>query len=305
MPREIDVIGVPSSAGAHGPGQEKAPAALRAAGLLDALKAGGLKVGEPGDLLMARFAPDPAHRKSQNAARVREVADRVADAVDGSLRRGKLPLVLGGDCSITLGVMSGVARSKPDLGLLYFDGDADLATPQTTRSGIFDSMVIGHMIGGGEERVARIGPRYPLLSEDRIVLFGFLPYELERDELDYLRQSPMLQYPAPALQHPPVKQAEEALARLEKTASSIVLHFDVDVMDSAEIPLANWPHYEALSLDDAMQALEIFVGSDKLTAIVITEINPDHDPDGLLMGRFVAGLSRALRPLAVQAPTGK
>ncbi len=298
MLREIDVIGVPSSAGAHGPGQEKAPAALRNAGLLEKLKAGGLKVADALDLPLVRFAPDPAHRKSQSAMRVREVALRVADAVDRSVRGGKLPLVLGGDCSITLGVVSGLARSKPDLGLLYFDGDADLTTPSTTRSGIFDSMVMGHMIGGGDEQVARIGPRYPLLSEDRIVLFGFLPYEMEADEQTQLSRSPILQYPAPSLGRPPLSQAREARERLEAKASSIVLHFDVDVMDSAEIPLANWPHYEALSLDDAMQALTVFVGSDKLAAMVMTEINPDHDPDGLLLRRLVDGLSRALRPLA-------
>jgi arginase len=69
-------------------------------------------------------------------------------------------------------------------------------------------------------------------------------------------------------------------------------------MDSAEIPLANWPHYGALSRDEAMASLEVFVSSPKLAAVVITEINPDHDPDGSLMARLIDGLGRALRPLA-------
>ena len=143
----LGLIGVPSSAGAHGPGQEKAPGALRQAGLLGALRETGLTVEDLGDLPVTRFQPDPANRKSQSLSRVvmvaRQVADRVATAVDRDL----VPLVLGGDCSITLGVVAGLLRRQPDLGLMYFDGDADLTTPDTTHSGIFDSMGVAHLIG--------------------------------------------------------------------------------------------------------------------------------------------------------------
>src|ERR1700719_2596164 len=82
----LGLIGVPSSAGAHGPGQEKAPAALRQAGLLGALREAGLTVEDLGDLPMTRFEPDPAHRKSQSLSRVvavaRQVAERVTTAAD-------------------------------------------------------------------------------------------------------------------------------------------------------------------------------------------------------------------------------
>src|ERR1700682_6465099 len=175
----LGLIGVLFSAGAHGPGQEKAPAALRQAGLLGALREAGCPVEGLGDLPVTRFEPDPAHRKSQSLSRVvavaRQVAERVASAVDLNL----VPLVLGGDCSITLGVVAGLLRRQPDLGLIYFDGDADLTTPETTHSGIFDSMGAAHLIGKGAPELAHIGPRFPLVPEDRIVLFGFQPYEIE------------------------------------------------------------------------------------------------------------------------------
>jgi arginase len=97
---------------------------------------------------------------------VRQVADKVEAAVDRDL----VPRVLGGDCTITLGVVAGLLRRQPDLGLIYFDGDADLTTPETTRSGIFDSMGVSHLIGGGAPELAHVGPPFPLLSQDRIVL---------------------------------------------------------------------------------------------------------------------------------------
>ena len=295
------LIGVPSSAGAHGPGQEKAPSALRTAGLLGALREAGLDVEDLGDLPVARFAPDRAERKRQSQSQVVKVARQVADAVASAVERELIPIVLGGDCTITLGVVAGLLRHQPDLGLIYFDGDADLTTPETTHSGIFDSMGVAHLIGAGDPDLAHIGPRFPLLEQDRIILFGFHPYEIEPDESRVLASSPMAKYPVTSMDGRPVELAAQARARLEERARAIAVHFDVDVMDSAEIPLADWPHYDALSFGDAMRCLSVFVGSPKLAALVVTEINPDHDPDGLLVRQFVDAFAGAMRPVAANA----
>jgi arginase len=295
------LMGVPSSAGAHGPGQEKAPSALRTAGLLGALREAGLEVEDLGDLPVARFKPDPAHRKRQNQSLVVKVARQIADAVAVAVERDLVPLVLGGDCTITLGVVAGLLRRQPDLGLIYFDGDADLTTPDTTRSRIFDSMGVSHLIGEGDPELAHIGPRFPLLPQDRIALFGFQPYEIEPEESRLLEQTAMLRYPVTSLDDRPVELAAEARGRLEERARAIVVHFDVDVMDSSVFPLANWPHYDALSFGDAMRCLSVFVGSPKLAALVVTEINPDHDPDGLLVRQFIDAFADALRPVAASA----
>jgi arginase len=295
------VIGVPSSAGAHGPGQEKAPSALRKAGLLGALREAGLDLEDLGDLPVTRFAPDRANRKQQSQSRVLKVARQVADAVAGAVERDLIPFVLGGDCTITLGVVAGLLRHQPDLGLIYFDGDADLATPEATHSGIFDSMGVSHLIGNGDPELAHLGARYPLLPEDRIVLFGFQPYEIEPEESRVLETSALVQYPVTAMDDRPVEFAAEARARLEERARAIAVHFDVDVMDSAEIPLADWPHYDALAFGDAMHCLSVFVGSPKLAALVVTEINPDNDPDGLLVRQFIDAFADAMQPVTANA----
>jgi arginase len=297
----LGLIGVPSSAGAHGPGQEKAPAALRQAGLLGALRETGLEVDDLGDLPVTRFTPDPANRKRQSLPRVIKVVRQVADAVAGAVERDLIPLVLGGDCTITLGVVAGLLRRQQDLGLIYFDGDADLTTPETTHSGIFDSMGVAHLIGEGATELAHVGPRFPLMPQDRIVLFGFQPYEIEPQEARLLEKSAMVPYSVTSMGDRPVELAREALARLEEHAPAIAVHFDVDVIDSAEIPLANWPHYDALSFGDAMHCLSAFVGTSKLAALVVTEINPDHDPNGLLVRQFIDAFADALRPVAANA----
>src|ERR1700682_961873 len=296
---KLGLIGVPSSAGAHGPGQEKAPVALRKAGLLGALREAGIEVEDLGDLPVTRFQPDPANRKRQSRSGVIKVARQVADQVATAVERELVPLVLGGDCTISLGVVAGLVRGRPDLGVMYFDGDADMTTPETTHSGIFDSMGVSHLIGEGDPEVAHLGPRFPLVPPDRITLFGFHPYEVEPNEQRLLDKSAIALYPVTSMGDRPVERAAEALTRLEERVRAIAVHFDVDVMDSAEIPLADWPHYDALSFGDAMRCLRVFVGSRKLAALVVTEINPDNDPDGLLVRQFIDAFAEAMRVRAL------
>src|SRR5580692_6177497 len=135
--RRVSILGVPTSAGSHNPGQEKAPAAWRAAGLIGELRAAGLDVEDRGDLPEAPYRPVLPVDGLRDVDRVVEVAAIRAD--------GRLPLVLGGDCTITLGALAGFG----DGGLVYFDGDADLTTPERSVSAVADTMGMTHMLGGG------------------------------------------------------------------------------------------------------------------------------------------------------------
>src|SRR5437773_1821049 len=77
---------------------------------------------------------------------------------------GRLPLVVGGDCTITLGVISGFRRQHPDVGLVYVDGDADVGVPDSGGSGIFDSMGISHLLGRGAPELTGLAGAVPLLD---------------------------------------------------------------------------------------------------------------------------------------------
>jgi arginase len=290
----FELIGVPTSAGAHGPGQEKAPVALREAGLVEALRAVGLDLDVGSDLPVTRFQPDTEHRKQQSIGRVTAVATQVAGRIEAR-DRGRIPLVIGGDCTITLGVISGLLRGMPDdLGLLYLDGDIDLNTPATTRSGILDGMGIAHVIGLADDALSAIGPQQPLLPDERILLFGYDPAEQDAVQLETLERRKIFRYTSTAVRDDPKATARQALDQLQRHAKRVVLHFDVDVIDSTEVPLGDFPHFNAgLSFDNAMTCLNVFLATPSLAAFVITEINPDHDPDGRLVRKFVQRLAGA------------
>jgi arginase len=296
---QVALLGVPTSAGTHGPGQERAPWALRRAGLARRLEAAGITVHDEGDLPLAMYraaVPDPRQRDLDGVV---TVARRVAGKVQELLGRGMTPLVLGGDCTITLGVVAGFVRHDTDVGLLYFDGDADLSTPATTGSGVLDSMVVAHLLGEGAPELAGLGPRVPLLPADRLLLFGYDdPDDLGEAQQALLARHAPAAWPAARIREVlggPRAAAVDALAELEARAGTVVVHFDVDVVDSGDLPLANFPHFgQGLTLADALACLEVFLAGPRLGGLVVTEVNPDHDPDGEQLGRLVDGLAGAL-----------
>jgi arginase len=293
------LIGVPTSLGAHGPGQEQAPGALRRAGLVERLAAAGVELHDQGDLPVARYPGSAGDPRQRNLDAVVQVAGRVADRVQAALDQGLRPLVVGGDCTITLGVVAGFARRGADLGLVYFDGDADLSTPATGRSGVLDSMGVAHLLGQGAPALAQVGPRVPLLAAERLVLFGCEAGELgDERHRELAGRLAGHAWPAERIRAAaggPPAAASAALAELEPRVGTVLVHFDVDVVDSGDLPLANFPHFgQGLTLAEALACLEVFLAAGNLGGLVVTEVNPDHDPDGSQLPRLVDGLAAAI-----------
>lgn len=298
MKHTIALIGVPSSAGAHWPGQEKAPQYLRDVGLVSYLENAGLDIMDYGDLPLVRFRPDKLHRHQQNLGTVVEVANRVADQIELALTKNNLPFVIGGDCTIGLGVLTGFLRQDNNLGLLYFDGHVDLNTPVTSPSGILDSMGMAHILGevGTADELSHIGEQFPLMSEDRIVLFGYNPSEINTQEKFLLTQRRLQQYPLPEIQEKTAQAARDAVQYLEERVKRFVVHFDVDVIDFTDMPMADVPQFsQGMMFLEVMACLSVFASSPKFGGLTITEFNPDHlDPDNADAITFINGLTKAL-----------
>ena len=300
------LIGVPASAGAHHGGQERAPDALRAAGLADRLRATGESVRDTGNLPGAAFAVDRDHPGQRNLAAVtrvaRQVADAVADAVADPAHPGQLPLVVGGDCTITLGVIAGFRRRHPDVGLVYVDGDADLGTPDSGGSGIFDSMGISHLLGRGAPELTGLAGQAPLLDPARLALVGGDPRETDDAGRKFLAAQGVSFQEAPELIADPAGSAARALAAIEAASGPVVVHFDVDVIDSGELPLGNFPHYgSGVRVEHVIACLQVLRQHPSFAGLVLTEVNPTHDADGTLLGRLVDAL---VTGLASENPAG-
>jgi arginase len=296
MVGELGLLGVPSSAAAHGPGQEKAPAALRRAGLPERLVAAGVHVVDYGDLPVVRWRPDPDQRRPHNLQAVVGVLRETSGRVGEILSDGRVPLILGGECSVTIAVMSAFRDSGVEPALLYVDGGVDLFTPATNPTGIIDSMGVAHLLDepGTAPELAGLGPSRPLLRDDRLLLFGYTDYP--GAEHDVLVRRNLAGLPAGQIRGRPEQAAEEALARLRSSADRFLLHLDVDVVDFLDLPVADIPlHNEGLTFDEAMRCLAVFARHEDLAGLVIAEFNPDHGAeDGSTTDTLVRGLVGAL-----------
>ena len=293
--RALSLLGVPTTAGSHHAGQERAPAALRAAGLVERLRAAGADVEDRGDLTVRRHRPTPPVDGVRDLDRVVGVVGEVEAAVGEIAGGGRLPVVLGGDCTVTLGVVAGLARHT-DVGLVYVDGDADLDVPAASASGVLDTMGVTHLLGDGAPALAGVGPRHPLLPPDHLELFGFDPGELDTGQWTRLVEHRLSATPAAVVRQDPVARAEAARRRLEASAAAVLVHLDVDVLDTGAFPLADYPHSAGLALTEVAAALAVLCGGDRFAGLVLTEVNPDHDPDGDLLPQLVEVLTAALVP---------
>jgi arginase len=94
----------------------------------------------------------------------------------------------------------------------------------------------------------------------------------------------------------PAGQARAALAYLERRVGAYLVHLDVDVLHTGMFPLANFPHFAGLTLDQVAAGLNEFAGGEKFGGLVITEVNPDHDPSGQVLRALAALVTRALAP---------
>jgi arginase len=298
MRRPIALIGAPTSAGAFAPGQEDAPAALRATGLVEALSAAGREVRDRGDTQHFRWRVDHEEPLAMNVDAVVRGVQEVAARVEAALRDGELALVLGGDCTVGVGTVSGAVAASAEPRLVYLDLHADLNTPPSVPDGALDWTGVAHMLDvpGADPRLARAGPRRPLLRDDDVVLLGHGPAQSTPAESELVASRGLATIDVAALAAAPREAARRAVDRATAGGRAFLVHFDVDVIDFADVPLSeNTGRGTGVPFATALAALEVLAAGDAPLAITVTELNPHHGaPDGSDVARFARALVRAI-----------
>jgi arginase len=275
----IGVIGVPTSAGAFAPGQEDAPAALRAAGLVEALPG----ATDHGDRERFRWRPDRERPYAQNLDQVIEIVQDTARRVGDAAAQGEFTLVLGGDCTVGIGTVAGRLGPGGRVGLVYLDLHADLNVPRSVRPGALDWMGMAHMLGeeGTEQRLVEAGPRTPMLEPDQVVLLGWGPDQAQPREREAIERLNLTTVPCEEVDADPRTAAENALQALDGHAERILVHFDVDLVDFTDTPLSeNTGRNEGLPYATAITALHTLLEDPRIVGLTLTELNPHHTEEG-------------------------
>ena len=268
--------------------------ALREASLAWRMRKAGIHVLDHGDLPTRRWRPDAGHPRSQNLDAVVANAMEVADAVRKAKGMGEIPLVLGGDCTVGIGTVAGHLPSDERIGLVYFDLHPDLNGPDSVEEGALDWMGVAHMLGEitALPALRDFAPRQPMLDGNQVLLFAHEPKHATPWELDAIERLSLAGIGLDRVKDSPVDAATEAVAHAERTWDRMLIHFDVDAVDFTDAPLSeNTGRNSGLALSVAFAALGTLVRSRQLSALTITELNPDHGAeDGSTITRFVEGL---------------
>jgi arginase len=295
---KLALIGAPTSAGAFAPGQEKAPDALRQAGLVERLTAAGIVVHDLGDTPRFRWTPDPAAPSAQNVDVVSGGAADVARLVEKAYGSADVVLVLGGDCTIEFGTVSGMLGLNERIGLVYYDMHPDLNVPSSVHDGTLDWMGTAHMLGvdGSDDRFSRSGPRHPLLEPEQVFLFGWRPEQSRPWELEQIERLGLDGIELKEVAADPEGAAAKALEYMAARFDRVLVHFDVDIVDFVDAPLSeNTGRNIGLTLDRAMTGLHALMSDAVVATLTVTELNPDHGAeDGSTLRSFTERLVDAL-----------
>jgi len=277
----VDIIGVPLDLGADRRGVDMGPSALRIAGLGDRLAALGYAVTDRGNLEApvreTRHPGDPGKKYIDDIA---AVCRRLFETAATSLTAGALPLVLGGDHSLSAGSVAAsaaAARQRDErFGLLWIDAHGDMNTPRSSPSGNVHGMPLAALLGPAPAELSAIGGVSPAVDAARTVLIGVR--NLDPAERGHVVASGIHVFTMKDVDRLGMATvAERALELAGRDTDSLHVSFDLDVCDPSIAPGVGTPVRGGLSYREAHLVMETVADSGRLRALDLVELNPTLD----------------------------
>ncbi|MFC3743205.1 arginase family protein [Paractinoplanes deccanensis] len=284
------LLGAPWDSSGLRRGEERAPTALRRAGI------GRLAAVDRGDA-----ATVISSSRRDEATGVRALADTVAAARElaGVLWRrekGRRPLVVGGDCSLLLGVFAGARAALGDVGLWMADGHPDFLDPPSSETGETADSQLAVLTGDGPAELVGLGGAAPMVAAEHVALLGHRTAGLDAASAAELARVPdgLFAVDALAVAGDPHGAGRRAAAWGEELGLPMWLHLDVDVLDPAVLPAVTYPQPGGPDLDQLAAMLTPLAASPRLAGVSIADFRPDLDPGGEHAARLVTLLERIL-----------
>jgi len=259
--------------GAGRRGVDMGPSAIRLAGLEGSLEGLGYAVQDLGNIEV----PVPEALANQNGL---HYADPIAEACRQTFLKlegtpeGVFPIALGGDHSVSMGTVSGVARGART-GVLWIDAHADLNIPETSPSGNIHGMPLAHLLGRGDARLLEVWGGGAIIRPEDVVFIGLR--SLDPAERAFIRDAGIRAYTMKEIDRRGIATvAEEALSHL-KGVSRLHVSFDADVLDPSVAPGVGTPVSGGLTYREAHLLMELLADAEVVTSLDLVEVNPILD----------------------------
>jgi arginase len=278
--RQASLIGAPTDVGASDRGASMGPEALRVAGLQIALRERGLEVFDFGNLSGPANPWQPPHEGYRHLAQVVHWNRAVHDAVFAELRLGRLPILLGGDHSLSIGSIGAVARRCREEGrklrVLWLDAHADFNTSELSPSGNIHGMPLACLCGFGPRELVEIGGgAAPAIAPSCVRQIGIR--SVDDGEKRFVHDQGLDVFDMRHIDEMGMRQTmEHALSGLDSD-THLHVSFDVDFLDPDIAPgvgttVAGGPTYR-----EAQLCMEMIADTRRLGSLDIVELNPAFD----------------------------
>ena len=276
---QIRIIGAPMDLGADRRGVDIGPSAIRYAGLSDRLQQLGYTVHYIGNIVI----PQPESQAEGNPRLkyldpIVRASEELARIVTTSLQEGEFPLILGGDHSIALGSISGVARIHKPLGVIWLDAHPDFNTGETSPSGNIHGMILAALAGLGASQLTGVGGWSPKLDPAHIVIVG--ARDIDVDERNALRKHSIHVFTMSDIDRNGISDVmRQANAIAGQNNNPIHLSLDMDALDPREAPGVGTPVRGGLSYREAHLAMEMIADTQRLVSMDVVEVNAILDSE--------------------------
>jgi arginase len=277
----VHLLGVPMDLGSGRRGVDMGPSAIRIAGVADRLAELGHEVVDEGDVVIKNM--EELKVGSERARYLGEIARAsaiLARKVDRIMALEHFPLILGGDHSIAVGTVSGIAefakRQGTKLGLIWIDAHGDINTPETSPSGNIHGMPLAALLGFGSSELTSISGAAPKVDPSNVALVGVR--SLDSGEKKRLKETGVQVHTMADIdRHGVHRVMKKALARVTDGTDYVHVSFDLDAVDPTVAPGVGTPVKGGLDYREAHLIMEVIADAGVMTSLELVEVNPILD----------------------------
>ncbi len=289
MPQKVRIIGVPMDLGQSRRGVDMGPSALRVAGLQARIKQLGHQVEDIGNIFVKQPEEQPyGEKRAKYLNEIAETCRGLAELVQKTLEEGFLPVVLGGDHSIAVGVVSGVSGAyrtrQKRIGYVWLDAHGDMNTPESSPSGNVHGMPLASVMGYGAPELVELLGFKPKVEPRNVALVGVR--ELDPKEKRLVKESGAHVFTMRDIDERGMREVmSEALRVASDETDGIAVSLDMDFVDPTDAPGVGTPVRGGVTYREAHLAMEMICDSKAMVSLEIVEINPvidEHNTTALL-----------------------
>jgi arginase len=272
MNKTMNIVQIPFTLGSHRKGCDLGPKAIQHAGIKELFIEKNYTISE--QIIHVSEREDAKEPTLKNLTSVCEMAESVGREIDHRIKMNEFPLILGGDHSISLGTIAGIAKHYPNLGVIWVDAHGDVNTNQTTLTGNIHGMPLAANMGFGHEKLTNILKYSPKIKPENVVILG--ARDLDPGEIKLLESQHITYFTHHDIEHHGIKKIMKAIESKFKSnqVESLHLSFDLDSLDPSVVKGVGTPVDAGLTFREASYLLSEIKRWDMLISCEFVEVNP-------------------------------